>query len=58
MFRTRIGHAHLFVSDLARSVAFYRRYFNLAVNEEIPGQKRPFLGRRARSVSRPQSGHS
>ena len=38
MFRTRIGHAHLFVCDLARSVAFYRRYFNLAVNEEIPGQ--------------------
>jgi catechol-2,3-dioxygenase len=38
MFRTRIGHAHLFVRDLARSVAFYRRYFNLAVNEEIPGQ--------------------
>ena len=38
MFRTRIGHAHLFVRDLAGSVAFYRRYFNLAVNEEIPGQ--------------------
>ena len=38
MFRTRIGHAHLFVSDLARSVAFYRRYLNLTVNEEIPGQ--------------------
>ena len=38
MFRTRIGHAHLFVRDLARSVAFYRRYFNLAVNEEVPGQ--------------------
>ncbi len=38
MFRTRIGHAHLFVRDLTRSVAFYRRYFNLAVNEEIPGQ--------------------
>ena len=38
MFRTRIGHVHLFVRDLARSVAFYRRYFNLAVNEEVSGQ--------------------
>jgi catechol 2,3-dioxygenase len=38
MFRTKIGHAHLFVSDLARSMAFYCRYLNLTVNEEIPGQ--------------------
>jgi catechol 2,3-dioxygenase len=38
MFRTRIGHAHLFVRDLDQSVAFYRRYLNLTVNEEIPGQ--------------------
>lgn len=38
MFRTRIGHAHLFVRDLDRSVAFYCRYLNLTVNEEILGQ--------------------
>lgn len=38
MFRSSIGHAHLFVSDLNRSVDFYRRYLNLKVNEEVGGQ--------------------
>ena len=37
MFQTKIGHAHLFVSDLARSVAFYQRYLNLTVTEEVAG---------------------
>ena len=37
MFRTSIGHAHLFVSDLERAVAFYCRYLNLTVTEEVAG---------------------
>jgi len=37
MFQSKIGHAHLFVSDLARSVAFYQRYLNLTVTEEVAG---------------------
>jgi catechol 2,3-dioxygenase len=32
-----LGHAHLKVRDLARSVAFYTRFFDLRVTEEIPG---------------------
>lgn len=34
-YSTRIGHAHLKVRDLARSLAFYTRYFNLSVVEQL-----------------------
>jgi len=36
-YHTMLGHAHLKVRDLARSVAFYTRFFDLKVTEEIPG---------------------
>jgi catechol 2,3-dioxygenase len=36
-YHTTIGHAHLKVRDLARSVAFYTRFFDLQVTEEVPG---------------------
>jgi catechol 2,3-dioxygenase len=36
-YRTTLGHVHLKVRDLARSVAFYTRYFDLRVTEEVPG---------------------
>ena len=38
MYRTRIGHAHLFVRDLPRSVAFYTTYFNLKITEQAEGR--------------------
>lgn len=42
MYRTRLGHTHLFVRDLQRSVAFYTRYLNLRVTEQV-GDKYAFL---------------
>ena len=36
-YHTMIGHAHLKVRDLARSVAFYTRFFDLKITEEVPG---------------------
>jgi catechol 2,3-dioxygenase len=36
-YTTRLGHAHLKVRELARAVAFYTRFFDLKVVEEIPG---------------------
>lgn len=36
-YHTVIGHAHLKVRDLARSVDFYTRFFDLRVTEELPG---------------------
>lgn len=42
MFGTRIGHAHLLVRDLARSVAFYTRYLGLKLNEQV-GDRTAFL---------------
>ena len=36
-YHTMIGHAHLKVRDLARSLEFYTRFFDLKVTEEIPG---------------------
>ncbi|MBI5667240.1 MAG: VOC family protein [Chloroflexi bacterium] len=37
-YHTRLGHAHLKVRDLNRSTAFYTRYFNLRVIEQVAGQ--------------------
>lgn len=37
-YKTRIGHAHLKVRDLPRAVAFYTRYFDLEVVEQIANQ--------------------
>lgn len=34
-YRTKIGHAHLKVRHLERSVAFYTRYFDLHVVEQV-----------------------
>ncbi|MBC8100101.1 MAG: VOC family protein [Armatimonadetes bacterium] len=34
-YTTRIGHVHLKVRDLARSVAFYTRTFNLKIVETV-----------------------
>lgn len=34
-YHTQIGHAHLKVRDLDRSLAFYTRYFNLNVVERV-----------------------
>ena len=42
MYQTSIGHAHLFVRDLARSVAFYKDYLGLQVTE-ITGETTAFL---------------
>jgi len=36
-YRTTLGHVHLKVRDLARSVAFYTRHLDLRVTEEVPG---------------------
>jgi catechol 2,3-dioxygenase len=36
-YRTKIGHAHLKVRDLRRSVEFYTKFLGLAVTEEVPG---------------------
>lgn len=36
-YHTMLGHAHLKVRDLARSVAFYTRFFDLQVTEKVPG---------------------
>lgn len=36
-YHTTLGHAHLKVRDLARALAFYTRFFDLKVIEEIPG---------------------
>ncbi len=36
-FKAKIGHAHLKVRDLDRSVEFYTRVFNLRVNEITGG---------------------
>jgi len=35
MYTTKIGHAHLKVRDLDRSVAFYERYLKLHVTERV-----------------------
>ena len=35
MVRTRLGHAHLKVRDLERSIAFYTKMFNLTVTERV-----------------------
>jgi len=35
MYDTRIGHAHLKVRDLERSVAFYERFLRLHVTERV-----------------------
>jgi catechol 2,3-dioxygenase len=34
-YQTRLGHAHLKVRDLKRSVEFYTRVFNLVVVEQV-----------------------
>jgi catechol 2,3-dioxygenase len=36
-YPTRIGHAHIKVRDLDRAVAFYTRFFNLRVTEQLEG---------------------
>ena len=38
MYQTRIGHAHLFVRELERSMAFYTEYLNLKVTEQQAGR--------------------
>lgn len=35
MYHTRIGHAHLKVRDLARAIAFYTRFFDLKLVEQV-----------------------
>lgn len=35
MYQTKIGHAHLKVRNLERAVAFYTRFFNLKVVEQV-----------------------
>ena len=35
MYRTKLGHVHIKVSDLNRSIEFYTRFFNLKVVERI-----------------------
>lgn len=35
MYKPRLGHAHLFVRELPRSVAFYRDLLNLEVTETV-----------------------
>ncbi len=35
MYQTKIGHAHLKVRDLDRSIAFYTRFFNLKEVERV-----------------------
>jgi len=36
-YQTRLGHAHLKVRDLNRSVDFYTRFFDLTVVEQVSG---------------------
>lgn len=38
MYEIRIGHAHLNVRDLKRSVAFYMTFLSLKVTEEVAGR--------------------
>lgn len=38
MFKTKIGHAHLKVTDLERSIAFYTNFLELRVTERIGAQ--------------------
>ncbi len=35
MYQTKIGHAHLKVRDLDRSIAFYTRFFSLKLVERV-----------------------
>jgi catechol 2,3-dioxygenase len=35
MYQTKIGHAHLKVRDLTRSIEFYTKFFNLRVVEQV-----------------------
>ena len=42
MHRPRLGHAHLFVRELPRSVSFYETYLNLRVTEMV-GERTAFL---------------
>jgi len=37
MYHTSIGHAHLKVRDLDRSIAFYTRFFDLKLVEKVEG---------------------
>ena len=41
-YKTKIGHAHLKVRDLQRSIDFYRRFFGLDV-KEVVGNHYAFL---------------
>lgn len=38
MYPTKIGHAHLKVRDLSRAIAFYTRFFDLKVTEQVADQ--------------------
>lgn len=42
MYLPRLGHAHLFVRELARSVGFYTGFLNLRVTETV-GDRTAFL---------------
>ncbi len=42
MYHTKIGHAHLKVRNLERAVAFYTRFFDLKVVEQV-GEQYVFL---------------
>lgn len=42
MYRPTIGHAHLYVRELARSVSFYTTYLKLQVTETV-GDRSAFL---------------
>ncbi len=44
-YQTKLGHAHLKVRDLKRSVDFYTRFFDLAVVEQVGGALRVPLRR-------------
>ncbi len=46
MYTTKIGHAHLKVRDLDRSVAFYERFLKLRVTERVGDQYVLHDGRR------------
>lgn len=43
-YETKLGHAHLKVRDLQRSIDFYTRYFSLMVNDRV-GEQYAFLTR-------------
>ena len=42
MYQARLGHAHLFVRELSRSVRFYTTFLNLRVTESV-GERTAFL---------------